>query len=304
MLTKAAIQIGLQPSLPHIVHQFPKMVLPGVSIYLHKPNMEVEWVTAVARNDKVCLGLIVAFLNRHHGLAKIVSWYVIPECGGRGVGQQLLAGLEDWCRSQKIGIMMLELRDASAAYPVATHIFRKQGWKEQQPLVHRFKVAAKTVQNLGWGRYRRKPSGFKVIPWQSVSSVQYAELRERWRHDEQFQREFLSFNGENGIESSVSLGLCQADKVVGWVIAHRIRPDLIEYSTLFVEPGCRASGATVLLLGESFLRLAGTQVVNVIFQVKVENDLMLRFVRKRFHPILSEATLYRTEKLLDRGSTG
>ncbi len=292
------IQITRQPGLLPIVQGFPKMVLPAANIYLHKPEMKVDWLTTVAQQDSISQGLIVAFVSRHHRLAKIVSWYVIPEHAGRGLGQQLIAGLEAWCLSQGIENMTLELRDSNASYPVASHILQKQGWNQQQPLVHRFKVAAETLRNLEWDRYRRKPSGLEVTPWKSISNRQYTELLERWRHDDQFRRELLPLSGEKGIDKALSLGLCQREKVIGWLMAVRIRSDLIEYSSLYVEPEYRSSGATIMLLGESFLRLADSRIENVIFQVKVENDLMLRFVRKRFDPILSEATLYRSEKSL------
>jgi ribosomal protein S18 acetylase RimI-like enzyme len=117
----------------------------------------------------------------------------------------------------------------------------------------------------------------------AISSRQYAGLFDRRRHDEQFLRELLPEGGEKGIDKSLSLGLCRGDTVIGWLVAVRIRSDLIEYSALCVEPKYRSSGAAVLLLGEAFLRLAAARVEHVIFQVKIENDLMLRFVRKRFH---------------------
>jgi ribosomal protein S18 acetylase RimI-like enzyme len=143
-----------------------------------------------------------------------------------------------------------------------------------------------------------KPSSLEVISWGTISSCQYAGLFGGRRHDEQFLRELLPEGGEKGIDKSLSLGLCRGDTVIGWLVVVRIRSDLIEYSALYVEPKYRSSGAAVLLLGEAFLRLAAARVEHVIFQVKIENDLMLRFVRKRFHPIVSEATLCRSEKLL------
>ncbi len=295
---KESIQITQQPSLPDIVQRFPKMVLPGASVYLNKRGLNVEWFTAVAQQDATCQGLIVAFLSRHHGLAKIVSWYVLPGYAGHGLGQQLLTGLDGWFRSQGIKKITLELRDENASYPVASHILKKHGWSVQQPLVHRFKVAINTLRDLEWDQYRRKPYGLKAIPWASISNQQYTELLKRCRHDEPFRRELVPQSSDKEVDKKLSLGLCKGDKVIGWLMAVRIRSDLIEYSSLFVEPEYRASGATILLLGEGFIRLSAARIENVIFQVKIENDQMLRFVRKRFHPILSEATLYRSEKLL------
>ncbi|MES9834464.1 MAG: GNAT family N-acetyltransferase [Candidatus Thiodiazotropha sp. DIVDIV] len=295
---RPAILTTWQPSLSHILQRFPKMVMPAVEIYLHKPDLNVEWVIAAAQSGFTQQGLIVAFLSRLQRKIKITSWYVVPECANHGLGQQLLTALEIWCRKQGIKHMTLDLRSGNLSYAVATHILQKQGWSEHQPLVHRFKVAASTLKKLDWVRFQRKPTGIKAFPWKSLSDPQRKQLIEMWRDSSQFPGEVETVNIERGIECAVSMGLCQEDRVVGWILAHHVKRDLIEYSLLYVDPLQRSTGATILLLGESFRRLAETGAVNVIFQVKVDNHLMLRFVHKRFQPILSEATLYRSEKAL------
>ncbi|MEW8442130.1 MAG: GNAT family N-acetyltransferase, partial [Candidatus Thiodiazotropha taylori] len=285
------IEIAQQPSLPHILKHFPKMVMHAAKIYLHKPDLNLEWVVAVAREAHTPQGLIVACINRQQKIMRIVSWYVVPEFTAQGLGQQLLFSVESWCREQDIKSLTLDLRDQNATYETASHLLRKQGWSQQQPLVHRFKVAASILYDLNWNKIQRKPSELKTFPWNSLSYPQRKDLISRLHGDNQLTPDIMPFNSEQKIEYTVSLGLGLEDKVIGWVIAHQIRRGLIEYSTLYVDPEKRSTGAAILLLGESFEKLAGTDIEHVIFQVKVDNGLMLRFVRKRFHPILKEATL-------------
>ncbi|MES9991730.1 MAG: GNAT family N-acetyltransferase [Candidatus Thiodiazotropha sp.] len=296
--TRPRIEIARQPSLQHIIKRFPKMVMPAVNIYLHKTDTNLEWVIVVAQAADAQQGLIVACIMQQQ-VMRIVSWYVVPECTDHGLGQMLLAALESWCRKQEIKSLTLDLRDQTTFYERASHILQKQGWSKQRPLVHRFKVAASTLSNLNWNSFQRRPREIEILPWNSLSHRQFEDLMRRYQGNNQFPADIMPFVNEQRIENAVSLGLCRGNRVVGWIIAHQVRPSLIEYSTLYIDPGQRQTGATILLLGESFQRLADTDVDYVIFQIKVDNDLMLRFARKRFQPILNQATLFRCEKPLN-----
>ena len=295
------LQTAKHPNLLQILRRYPNMVMRSAQAYLQKPDFSVDWVSVAAQTGDSHQGLIVAFLNPRRDMLQIVSWCIVPKCSNQGLGQRLLAELEVWCRKQGVKRMTFDLRNGNVSYDVASHIMRKQGWGDQQPLVHRFKVAASTLTGLGWEKHQCRSTRIKTFPWKTLSERQRSQLLNASRNDEQFPAELLPFNSEQGIEYTVSLGLCHGNEVIGWVVAHRQRRDLIEYSTLYVKPSCRLIGAAILLLGESFRLLADTEAESVIFQVRVDNHMMLRFARKRCQPILSEATLFRAEKVLVTG---
>ncbi len=295
------IEIARHSSLANILLHFPKMVVSAAQIYLYKPDMKADWLTVVAQNTPTLQALIVALFNRQQSKLKIVSWYVVPECTNQGLGQRLLAALEEWCQKQGIQTMTFEMRNGNVSYAPVTHVLQKQGWSEPQPLVHRFKVAVKTLRDLHWERFQRKSTRMDTFPLKSLSNRQRTQLLETFRDDEQFPTELLPFHCEQDIDCAVSLGLSQGNEVVGWIVAHHFQRDLIEYSALYVKPTARSTGAAILLLGKSFLQLAETGAVNVLFQVKVDNHLMIRFTRRHFQPILAEATLFGWEKSLSIG---
>lgn len=290
------LQIRRHPSLQHILQCFPKMVMRAAQIYHYVPELKVDWVSLVAQTGSTGIALVVAFLIPRQERLRIVSWYVNPEFTNQGLGQQLLAQLEGWGRQQGVKEISIELRDGNASYDAASHILQKQGWSVHQPLVHRFKVAVDTLVDLHWEKLQHKTAGIEIFPWQALTEQQRAQLVETSRNDNRFPTELLPFDKMREVEYAVSLGLSRDDEVVGWIVASRTRPDLIEYSTLYVQPALRATGASILLLAESIRRLADSGAVNVILQVKVDNHAMLRLARKRFQPILSEATLFRSVK--------
>ncbi|MCU7842038.1 MAG: GNAT family N-acetyltransferase [Candidatus Thiodiazotropha sp. (ex Troendleina suluensis)] len=292
------IQITRQPSFLHVLQCFPKMVMRGAQVYLHKSDLNVGWLTVAAEERLSLQGLIVAFIRPQQGVAQIVSWFVVPRYSNQGIGQKMLAALECWCREHRIEDISLELMDENPFYGAASHILHKQGWSDLQPLVHRFKVAVSTLANLQWDRMPRKPSGIKLFPWKSLSNQQLKQLMTRSSNKDHFPAELLLSKRELGIEYAVSFGLCLGEELIGWIIAHRPRHDLIEYSSLYVKSGKRSNGATFLLLGESFQQLIETGATSVIFQVKVDNRPMLRLTRKRFQPFLGQATLFQCKKRL------
>ncbi|MEJ2621576.1 MAG: GNAT family N-acetyltransferase [Candidatus Thiodiazotropha sp.] len=89
--------------------------------------MKADWLTVVAQNTPTLQALIVALFNRQQSKFKIVSWYVVPECTNQGLGQRLLAALEEWCQKQGIQTMTFEMRNGNVSYAPVTHVLQKQG---------------------------------------------------------------------------------------------------------------------------------------------------------------------------------
>lgn len=82
------IRIAVQPSLPHTLQHYPKMVLPSVNTYFRNTDNKKRWVIVVAQDDHTRQGLIVAFFNSNKETINVASWYVTPEHTNQGLGQK------------------------------------------------------------------------------------------------------------------------------------------------------------------------------------------------------------------------
>src|SRR5690606_11087501 len=91
------------------------------------------------------------------------------------------------------------------------------------------------------------PSAFQEFKWNQLRKKE----REQLEKDLKQSRIHTSVNPLSKklpFEPLNSLGLRYCDKVIGWMITHRIAPDIIRYSALYVEPEYAFKGYSIRLL--------------------------------------------------------
>ena len=88
------------------------------------------------------------------------------------------------------------------------------------------------------------------------------------------------------LEPRVSLGLRQEGEVAGWIIAHRVSHDTLQYSTLFVKPELQRLGVGLALMVEARRRRMATDYEFAIFAVDPRNHRMLELVERRLAPLV------------------
>ena len=103
-------------------------------------------------------------------------------------------------------------------------------------------------------------------------------------------KRFNPFTQEDKIETLNSLGLRYKDKVIGWMINHRIAPDTIRYTQMYVHPDYQPLSRSILFLAKSIgiqFREA-KEVPKGTFRVETHNTPMVKFVHRRLAPYLEE----------------
>jgi hypothetical protein len=89
--------------------------------------------------------------------------------------------------------------------------------------------------------------------------------------------------------------------VIGWLLAHRAKEDLVQYTSLFVEEGHGKLGRGLPLIAAAARCQEASGVPRAIFMVQARNRAMRRLVERRMAPYLTErAELLRSRKLLQR----
>ncbi len=100
---------------------------------------------------------------------------------------------------------------------------------------------------------------------------------------------FNPFLEEDKLEPLNSLGLRYQNRVVGWVITHRIAPDTIRYTQMFVYPDTQPLSRSILLLAKAIqLQVEAKQATKGTFRVDMDNKPMVKFVYRRLAPYLDE----------------
>jgi len=107
---------------------------------------------------------------------------------------------------------------------------------------------------------------------------------------------------EKIIEYTNSLGLRYKKEVIGWMITHRIAPDTIRYTSLYVDPEYQYKGPSIRLLIESMVLQTRSTIKWALFEINLDqiNPSWYKFVQKRLAPYSQKITeIYKTWKQLN-----
>jgi hypothetical protein len=156
-----------------------------------------------------------------------------------------------------------------------------------------------------WIEEAKLPEAFSVFSWPELTPEEREAIQQRQAGEEWFPRALTPFQAEENMEPLNSLGLRHEGHVAGWMITHRIAPDTIQYTSLFIEPALQRQGRALPLLAEAIRRhaTAREEIPSGIFQVEAENEAMSKFVAHYLQPYLTSATeLRRSRKALRSGA--
>lgn len=258
---------------------------------LYRPLLKVldtnSSILALGINlDSQPIGLGLTTIKDHK--AEILSLFIHPEHREKGLGKKLLSSLE--IELQKRGCLQCEVVYVSnATTPTFEQILQQLNWN---PPKLRMLVCQGFIENfkdLSWLRlYERLPSGYTIFPWIELTQPDRKFIQEQ-QSDFLGYPEILSpFYEEESIEPINSLGLRYENKVVGWMITHRVAFDTVRYTRLFVKKELQSLGRGLAILSKSIkLHLEKIEAPKVVFTVEAHNIQMLLIVQKRLSPYLS-----------------
>lgn len=133
---------------------------------------------------------------------------------------------------------------------------------------------------------------FHLFPWNEL------ELKERNRLLRQLEQGVFPAsvspfgNEESTIEPLNSLGLRYKNKVVGWMITHRVAPDTIRYSALYIQREFQYRKEAIILLCEAIKLQIKSSVRWGIIEINIGQiePSWLSFVQQRLIPYATSVT--------------
>jgi hypothetical protein len=145
---------------------------------------------------------------------------------------------------------------------------------------------------------RPVPEGYEIFPWRELSPDERREIIRRQQRGAWYPETLSPFHLEDRIDSEVSVGLrrlgsgkgngSEGSRVIGWMIAHRVKDELVQYTSLFVEEGHGKLGRGLPLIAAAARRQRAAGVPRGIFMVQGENRAMRRLLERRMAPYLTE----------------
>ncbi|MBA3286009.1 MAG: hypothetical protein H0U27_13260, partial [Nitrosopumilus sp.] len=136
------------------------------------------------------------------------------------------------------------------------------------------------------------PPGYREFLWKDLKESQREDLlhRERQGH---FSRAISPFREEEIMEPLNSLGLEYEGRVVGWLINHHIDPDIIRYTSFYIEPSLKYKGLAMKLMSDSLI-LHGDLMFHKHGLTEVPylqvHPSYINFVERRLVPLAEKVT--------------
>lgn len=247
--------------------------------------------TAVVRGEPVGLALA----RRSGRDAALLSVAVAPLWRGLGVASQLLPALEQELRAEGCALARVTFMSGLPSTAAVEALLRRGGWSVPEPRMVACRTDIDLLARAPWVREPPRAPGAEVFAWSELGRDDRARLE-----DEQAARPFYPgilspFAEEATIEPLNSLGLHRGGRIEGWMITHRIAPDGVRYTKLFLRPGSRAAGHGLLLSGLAVRRHAESGLAaaapRCFCDLEAGNLVMWNFFRKRLRPYVTFAAV-------------
>lgn len=175
------------------------------------------------------IGLAVAAQSSANQPVQLLSIFLKEPYRNKGIGSVLLETMEDTL--QKAGCAQIEA-SYLAGKPGLERLFARCGWQAPQVLQI---VCEGDIPTLAKGVMALKlsslPPEISFFDWRKHNPADVAEVQ---RRRSEILPALSPFHEENRIEFKCSIGVRYQNRLIGWVIVHRIAADALRYSTIFV----------------------------------------------------------------------
>lgn len=252
-----------------LAFRLPKLILVGVQLQ----SQPVGFISAISSPDRT--------------RANILSLFVEPAHRQRGLGKQLLTRMEQVLRDH--GCQQVDLTYSSdTTTPDLEYILGQHNWLPARPYSLICSTHAKNFEKAPWMYRHPLPASFTTFPWLELTAEQRQEIQAQRQESLKYPPELDPFKEEDKIDPVTSLGLCYQGQVLGWMITHRIAPDTLRYSALFVKQDLPKIRCAVPLIATAIKRqIENAEVTKLTFVVMAYNTPMIRFLQRHLAPYLT-----------------
>ena len=253
----------------------------------------IQPVGFVAKSEGVPIGLALAELplgpestaDESAKTPEALSLFVRPEHRNRGIATALLERLEAQIRGRgfpEVKAVYMGDRPGNAALQ---RVLAKRGWSSPTVRTVTLRFTPQGARNTPWYGRIQLSDEYQIFPWSELAPEEREEIRrsqaaspwiprglEPWMHD------------RHSFDPISSVGLRYRDRVVGWVINHRVSSTTVRFTCSFMRKDLGRRGRILPLYTASLQRLDEAGCGDCLFITPVEFPSMVSFVRDRCAP--------------------
>ncbi|WP_169829429.1 TIGR03032 family protein [Desulfatibacillum aliphaticivorans] len=252
------------------------------------PAGKVNIVTA--SNAEGLVGACISEMRPDNFSAEIISLAVAAPYRNQGIAGKLVSEMEAVLRNLGLKAMDLTYRTNWDGATALELLAKKQGWAPSKPLRVLGKSTTKSIAGAEWLNMPFPNHICELFDWGDLTEDDRRDIQERIMKDPEFPRELSPFLEEKIIEPKISIGLRHKGQIAGWSIAHRVAPDTLQYSALYLSKELRGKDVAMPLMIEAARRRLAAKIPNALFMMDVRNEAVLKFFDKNFRPYIQDVS--------------
>lgn len=272
------------------------------------PSIQKRWkiykqrgklLGVAAFREKTMVGLVISECLANTTKAEIISLFVEPNYRHQGIGTNLVQYLEKGLIKLGCKQVLVNYKASKITATDFEPLLTNCGWEKPQTKMIVGMGTPETITQAPWLNHLSQyqlPSDLEIFLWKDLTQGEREQILKRQKEQRWYPEILSPFHPDPRLETINSLGLRYGGEVVGWMINHRVAEDTIRYSILFVAKEFQRSGKAMLLLAESIRLQLESAVPFGKFAVQIENQSMLRIVRRHLTPYLTGQTESRFAK--------
>ncbi len=217
----------------------------------HPRNIkDLKIMAYVAIQDNKPVGLLLSTSTENFYISEIHSLFVDEKYRNQKIATTLINTFEKTLRDLKCFMITMFYSNAIESKLQFEHLIKKCEFTPPFPLIYRYFYKGAHF-NPDWiGKKYRYPAHFSTIYFKELQEEERKSLLTR-EDQGAIPCEVSPFLNEEAIEPSNSFFLKDKDRIIGWIITHRVNETLIRYSSLYIEPEYQHLGYSIKLLIDS-----------------------------------------------------
>lgn len=237
------------------------------------------------------IGIAAAAASTDADVATLHALKVLASHRGQGLGTELLERLEYLAEEAGAEVLQGSFRSSISSLAALERVLEKREWEPPKVKRYLYRGERSAVPDLFVQRLARNPAKGTLFKWEDLTDEERCNLQARLdpSADRPIPTALNPFQMQSRVEPSCSVGLRHEGRVAGWMITHRLSPDVLQYTCLYVEPEVRGPGVGPRLLAETIRRHAKrTEIPRFIWMVDVDKTRMHRFLDRRLGEVIDD----------------
>jgi GNAT superfamily N-acetyltransferase len=231
------------------------------------------------------VGLLLASLIPAFNVIEIHSLFVKEEHRHHKVATLMLSELEQYARQKQCALLTIIYPNGEPTTPYLERLLQAKGWAPPKRFGLTCRFDGPTFNPPWLSREYPLSPHFQIFSWTEISPEERAILQKRKEQGE-IPGPLFPFKEPEKIEPLNSLGLRYKNQVVGWMITHRIAPDTIRYSALYILREFQYRKEAIILLQQSIKLQLSSSVRWGVLELNIAHvePSWMTFVKHRLIP--------------------